>query len=111
MPSRMVAVTVTWAPRLHQSQHAARGGTVEVQGVSDPGVDRRDDIRRAVLDEPDVADQRLVENLIHRRAVVVRLLRDSPHTSAFGGCVAHVTILETRQGTDRAVGALHQRVV
>jgi hypothetical protein len=57
---------------------------VDVERVAVAGVDRRDDVGLPVDDESDVADQRLVEDRVDRRAVVLATFRVALHRCARG---------------------------
>ncbi len=54
-----------------EPQHAARRRSVQVENIVDPGMNRRNHDRVIVGDEPDVTDQRLIEDLIDRLSVVM----------------------------------------
>ena len=62
-------------PVASASQHPARRRAVDHDLVADARVQRRDHRRPAVVDEAHVADQRLVEDRVDRRAVVRAALR------------------------------------
>ena len=53
----------TYLPtRSHPAQQPAHRRTVEVQGVPDPGMDRRDNDRYGLVDEADMANESLIED-------------------------------------------------
>ncbi len=64
---------------------------VEVDLVAAAGVQRRDDVGLAVDGEAEVGDQRLVEDRVDRRAVVVGAGGDPADTGAFGGAEEAMT--------------------
>ena len=59
-------------------QHSGRRRAVEVEVIADARVDGRDDDRPPFDDESDVADQRLVEDGVDRRSIVIAALRQTP---------------------------------
>jgi hypothetical protein len=71
-----------------QSLPGARGrGTMQVDRVADTGVDRGEAARGAVtVVEGDVTDERLVEDLVDRGAVVVASLGVTVDLRALGRC-------------------------
>ena len=82
---------------LERAEHAAGGGAVEVQRVAFAPVNGGNHDRRAVDDEADVADQRLVEDGVHGFGVVAAALGEAAHAGAVGcgnGC-GHGVILSS----------------
>ena len=66
-------------------QHAVRARAVQVQPVAAARVDRRDHAGLPVVRERDVAQEALVEDRVHDRAVVAAALRAALQSGAWGG--------------------------
>lgn len=80
-----------------RADQAARGREVDVDLVFDAGVQGRDDERLVVADEPDVADERLVEDGVDLLAVVDATLRGTAHAGPGGrGGGGHAVSLRSR---------------
>ena len=72
---------------LRPQAEAAPGGTVQVERVAGPRVAGRDDVRLAAGHEPDVADEALVEDGVHRGPVVGGPLRQASDPGPLGSWV------------------------